>query len=138
MKATLSPRGSLLCTVWLSACAAVLGVACWLLLNLTWGLSVFGILVLLAAVGCRLRRIDYSIEVRDRECVISRGILLRSIVKLPRRYITAVTDFSTPLSRAFGVGVLVLCSSGRFTILIGLSLSDIAALRELLRESGAD
>lgn len=138
MKVTIGPRGSALSTAWLGLCAAAAGIICWLFVSAAFGFFLFAGLFALAAAACRIHRIGYSVELKSRECVIDRGVLLRSVIKLPRRYITAATCFSTPLSRALGVGVLGICSSGRLTVIVGLSLPDIAALREQLWESGAE
>ena len=134
MKTTMTRRGTLLGVCWMGVLCAAVGIAVWLLFTARWGFFVFCLLFVLSTVACWLHRIHYTVEVSERECVLRRGLFLHSVVKIPVRYVTATTCFSSPLSRRLGVGVLLIASSGRLTALIGLSLADIAVLRELLSE----
>lgn len=137
MKTTIDIRGSVLVLCWLGLFCSMTGVAVWLLFTAFWGFLTFLILFSLCAVLCRLHRIGYAVEITDRECILRRGFFLHSIVKIPLRYITAATSFSTPLSRSLKVGVLALFSSGRLTVMIGLPLADIKEMRRLLTERQA-
>ncbi|MEG1932474.1 MAG: hypothetical protein RR075_05130 [Pygmaiobacter sp.] len=124
----------MLAALWCSGVSLLCGIALWLLFTAFWGLLAGALLCILSVSLCFLHRLVYRVELRGKQLVITRGFFIRSIIKIPLRFITGTTRLSTPLSRALGVGLLTISSSGRFTLLCGLRLEDITALRSFLTE----
>lgn len=134
MKTAVTAKGALLPAFWLAIGFIVLGFLVHFLLGPFWGFLTAIAGILAGFLFCRLRAFGYTVELRGREFVITRGFFWRSVVKIPVRYISSTGKFTTPLSRMLGTGVLSVTSSGRLTIVVGLPVEDISALRRLLTE----
>lgn len=134
MKTTTSSRSVILGCVWFGLCCVLAGVAVWLFFDVAWGVLVFWVLFFICLALCVLHQKGYSVELTDRELIITRGFFLHSILKIPLRFVSATACFSTPLCRMLGVGVLTVSSSGRLTMMIGLPLADIERLRAQIVE----
>lgn len=134
MKATIPVKGATLPACWALAGALAAGVLAWLLADVRWGTGVFALLAGVLVPLCYLHRIGYTVEVRGRELVVTRGFFFRTVLKVPVRYISSTGRLSTPLSRRLDTGLLTVTSSGRLTVIVGLPTAEMSRLRRLLTE----
>lgn len=138
MNFTISRKGALLVGCWLTALAAAAGLLLWLLGGICWGAGSF--LLLSAAAFCfgELHRRGYRVRVTERELSIERGFFYRVLQRIPRRCVTGVNCFSSPLSRRLGVCAVLIHTTGLSTPVIGLSIADSERLRAalILEEAG--
>lgn len=132
MNFTVSRKGALLVGFWLTGLAAAAGLLLWLLFDFFLGLCIFAPLCVLSFFVSILHRRGYSVRVTARELSIERGFFYRSLQRIPRRSVTGVSCFSTPLSRLLGVSAVVIHSTGLSTLMVGLSIADSERLRAVL------
>ena len=132
MSFTISRKGGLLVGCWLTGLAAAIGLLLWLLCGFLWAAG--GFLLLCGTAFCFgvLRRRGYRVRVTERELSIERGFFYRVLKRVPRRCITGVTCFSSPLSRRLGVCAVVIHTTGLSTPVVGLSIADSERLRAAL------
>lgn len=84
-----------------------------------------------------LRLCSARITVTQKEFSISRGILLIRKKKLPLRFLTGITIFSSPLQRLFGVCTLSLYTNGNSVVLFSLDRDYARQLYDSLQQGGA-
>ena len=134
---TVSKKGALLVGCWLTGFAAVAGFLFWLLFGLLWGMGVFLLLTALSFCFGELHRRGYRVRITERELSIERGFFYRILQRIPRRCITGVSCFSSPLGRRLGVCAVVIHSTCLSTPIIGLTIADSERLRGALSLEGS-
>ncbi len=137
MEVRLQPRGLAVLTLWLCLPGAL--VSSFVFWQGFWAGVVFlGLWAAGAALLCLGRGRSVRASFVQGELQVSAGLVFRTLIRLPARFVSGVDLLCTPLLLWAGCRVLAVHSAGAVLVLAGLSAEDSGALAQALGGKAAE